>query len=124
MAGSGIIRVKLKDLRFYSSIGLYDQERKVGNEFRLNIILSYDASGFRHEDLNSGISYVEIYDIVKDEMRKEWLLLESVAQSISKCIVARWSIVEELEIEIEKINTPISGITGSCAIEYLWKKSL
>lgn len=122
-AAKSYFQIRLNDLRFRARIGVYEQERIVGNEFRINLRVRYDADKFIHENLDSSISYVDIYDIVKKELGRERLLLESVAQSISEVIVARWKEVEEVSITIDKLGTPISGIDGNCGIEYFWKKS-
>lgn len=77
-------RITLSDLRFHASIGVADQERKVGNDFRVDMEIMMDASGFSVEQLSTTISYADVYDIISEEMRKEWLLLESVAKTIGR----------------------------------------
>lgn len=116
-------RIRLNDLRFRARIGVYEQERIVGNEFRIDLRVRYDAGQFIRENLDTSISYVDIYDIVRKEVGREWLLLESVAQSISDAISDRWTVVDEICITIDKLGTPITGIDGNCGIEYFWKKS-
>ncbi|MDE6339803.1 MAG: dihydroneopterin aldolase [Muribaculaceae bacterium] len=64
--------IKLKDLLFHSLIGVEEQERIVGNEFRVNVELTYSADHFENENLESTISYAEVYALVEEEMRKEW----------------------------------------------------
>lgn len=115
-------RINLNDLRFYSRIGVSDQERKVGNEYAVNVSVAYDASLFQEEDLDSSISYADIYEVIKEEMRIERLLLESTALHISKRISERWEKVEEISVKIDKSAPPVTGITGNCGIEYFWKK--
>ncbi len=115
-------RINLNDLRFYSRIGVSDQERKVGNEYVVNVSVAYDASLFQEEDLDSSISYADIYEEIKEEMRIERLLLESTALHISKRISERWEKVEEISVKIDKSAPPVIGIAGNCGIEYFWKK--
>lgn len=112
------IIVRLTDLRFYAHIGLFKQEKRVGNEFRVNIEVGYPASIFSSEDLSTSISYADIYEEVKREMSKEWDLLESVALSIQDVILKRWQQITEGKISIEKMSPPIAGIEGRCGIEY------
>lgn len=115
--------IKLRGLRFYSRIGVYEQERVVGNEFAVDVAVRYGAEHFEDENLSTTISYADIYAIVAEAMQREWMLLESAAKGISERISKRWAEVEEIRVTIEKATPPICGIMGSAAVEYFWKKS-
>lgn len=117
------LRIFLEDLRFYSRIGVGEQERRVGNEYSVSVSVVYDATFFEEEDLETTISYADVYEEIKREMMRESLLLESVALRISERISKRWDIVDEISVVIVKIKPPVSGLCGQCGIEYLWKKS-
>lgn len=113
----------LDDVRMYGCIGVGEQERRVGNEFRVSVAVRYDASRFVPESLESSISYAEIYDEIKSVMKGEWKLLESVALAISERISNRWDYAEEITTRIVKDKAPVSGIAGDCGVEYFWKKN-
>ena len=115
--------IKLSNLLFHSRIGVGEQERLVGNEFRVSVELTYSADLFTMEELNSTISYAEVYSYVKEVMCEEWKLLESAAMKITERLTESWSIINESKIAICKVAPPISGIVGECGIEYFWKKS-
>ena len=115
---TGVFRIRLTDLRFFSRIGVFEQERKVGNEFRLNLEVEIDASGFREEDLSTSLSYAEIYQEVKGIMTKEWLLLETVSVRIAEVLKQRWPSILSGTVRIEKLTPPIAGIDGHCGIDY------
>lgn len=123
MTQQSIFRIRLDQLRFHSRIGVYDQERIVGNEFTVNITVSYPADDFQYENLDSTISYADIYDEIKRIMQSEHLLLESVAKEIADRIILRWPQINELQISILKCAPPITAISGQCGIDYLWKKN-
>ena len=116
--------IALRDLRFYSRIGVGPQEREVGNEFSVDVEVEYDAGRFVSERLETTISYADIYDIVASEMapEKEWLLLESVAVAIAGQILERWDEVERGKIRIAKLAVPLKGIHGSASVEYRFVK--
>lgn len=115
-----IIRIKLDNLKFYSYIGVFDQERKVGNEYVVDIYVEYPGEMFVEERLDTTISYADVYEIVKKEMSKESLLLESVARRISETLIQRWPQIVCGKICIEKESVPVAGINGKCGIEYLF----
>lgn len=123
MNPASCFKICLQDLAFYSRIGVFTQERKVGNEFRVSISIKYDASDFEDENLETTISYADVYEIIKLQMDGEHLLLESVAKCITDTISKQWKNIVEISTSICKVAPPIPGITGSCAVEYFWKKS-
>lgn len=113
--------IRLKDLRFFSRIGVFDQERKVGNEFRVDFYMKIDASAFLSERLETSVSYAWIYEIIGREMNREWKLLESVAKSIVDNVLAAHPATLEARVEITKLAVPVSGIQGSCSVEYCFR---
>lgn len=110
--------VSLRDLTFYSCIGVMEQERTVGNEFTVDVSFKFSAARFRPEDLDSTISYADVYTVIADHMRREWQLLESVSKSISDELSRRWPEIESIRVRITKKCPPISGIQGSCSVEF------
>lgn len=110
--------IRLRNLKFFSRIGVFEQERQVGNEFEVNISVISDASRFEEEKLDSTVSYAEIFDLTAEEMGKEWLLLESASKSIAEKIFDLDDSISETRVEIAKLSPPISGLQGSCSVEY------
>lgn len=114
--------ISLEELKFHSPIGVFDEEREVGNDFRVDVHLGFDASGFVDEDLTTSISYADIYDIVAEEMSKERLLLESVAKKITDRVTTRWEDVTTMTVKVCKLTAPIPGLRGNCCVEYFFEK--
>lgn len=109
--------ISLINQRFYSSIGVFEQERLVGNEFLLDLHVEYDAERFEKENLASSISYADLYEITKEYMGQEYLLLESVCLDIRNHILGSWPFIESGNIRIIKVSPPIAGMEGSCGVE-------
>lgn len=116
----GVFRILLSDLRFFSKIGVFEQERLVGNEFIVDVELEVDGSGYKMEDLSTSISYAEVYSELKDVMMMEWRLLESVGVYLSEHLKSRWPEILRGRVKIIKKAPPIPGIDGICGIEYLF----
>lgn len=109
--------ISLKDLRFFSTIGLFEQERLIGNEFIVNIDVSfYRSTPVDDNSLDEMISYVDIYNIVNEEMKTGGKLLETVAWRISKRIKNEKPIISYGKITIAKMRPPISGIDGFASV--------
>lgn len=110
--------VRLEDLRFHSRHGVFEQERTVGNEFRVDLCVSFPSPQNVDDDsLNDMISYVDLFDIVAEEMRTPRKLLETVASSIADRIREKWSFVESGNVKITKINPPIPRMVGMASVE-------
>lgn len=122
MAKEGFI-IELKDLKFFSKIGVIPQEREIGNEFLVYFYAQICSVDFVEEDLSTSISYADIYEVIKDEMSIESLLLESVAKRIGNRIIGMCNNIEMLRVKIVKTSPPIIGIQGSCGVEYFYKKN-
>lgn len=116
------MNVRLKNLRFFSRIGFFEQERAVGNEFEVNMEISFDASIFVEEDISTTVSYADIYSIIEEEMMRESLLLETVANRIAERTMAITPNNSRISISIDKLTPPIKGISGSCGIELTLQK--
>lgn len=116
-------KITLSNLRFYSRIGVLEQERIVGNQFEVSVKLVTDASNFKFECLESTISYADVYEEVSAVMEGEWMLLESVAKKIAKKIVDRWEIVKRVEVTVSKLSVPIQGMQGTSSVEFFLEKS-
>lgn len=110
--------IKLNGLRFFAKIGVIPQERVAGNEFTVNVELVCDASNFIPENLDTTISYADVYEEIDKIMRQERMLLETVAEEIADTINLRWPKIKSTKVEITKIAPPISGISGNCSVEY------
>lgn len=112
-------KIRLENLKFYSYIGVMPQEREVGNNFIVDVSLVIDASGFEYENLETTISYAEIYEIVADEMKIKRQLLESTATTIAERIEKTWNNAQHIKVKITKLTPPISGIDGHSSVEYV-----
>lgn len=116
-------KISLNNLRFYSRIGVSEQERTVGNEFEVTVSVIVPADGFEYENLETSISYADIYEEVAAIMRGEYLLLESVAKKIAEKICSRWEGVKRAEVSVSKLSVPISGMQGTASVEFFIEKS-
>ena len=109
--------ITLADLRFHAHHGVMPQETMVGNEFCVSVSVRIPYSADILDDsLDATISYADIYEIVKEEMRKPKKLLETVAAIIRERLSSRWPQIKRGEITICKSTPPIGGITGNAKV--------
>lgn len=116
-----MFEIRLENLEMYGHIGISEQERLVGNNFKVDVMVSYDADEFETEDLNTTISYAEVYDIIVAQMGRTWKLLESVCQNISAAIIGKWKNVLYCEVKLTKLSVPLNGFNGTASVKYIYE---
>jgi dihydroneopterin aldolase len=115
---AGKITIELKQVFFYSYHGLYDEERKVGGEFVVDLAVKYTVAERKVQRINETVNYEKLYDLVKQEMDEPRDLLETVAMDITENIRKQFPSVEEAEIRIVKKSPPIINFSGSVTVTY------
>lgn len=112
-------RIILKDLGFYGYHGVFAEEAKLGQRFFIDLELGVDLSPPASTDrLSTGISYAEIYDVVKSAFEtRRMKLLEAVAQNIVDAIFEAFQGVNWVVIRVRKPEAPIAMVRGEAAIE-------
>lgn len=112
--------IQLRDVMLFARHGVLPEERTLGNQYRINVSLRIDASAFDAEadDLDSTVSYAEVFDLLVKTMSSPAALLESVAVNFANRVRHRWSIIKSGEIEIVKTVPPIPEFIGEAAVIY------
>ncbi len=112
-------RIILKDLGFYGYHGVFAEEAKLGQRFFIDLELGADLSVPATTDrLSTGISYAEIYDVVKSAFEaRRMKLLEALAQNIVDAIFEAFQGVDWVVIRIRKPEAPIAMVRGEAGIE-------
>lgn len=102
--------VKVENIRVYAYHGCLKEETQIGSEYRVDISVKADLSKASMSDnLSDTVDYVQINQIVKEEMKIASKLLEHVAQRIMARIFTEIKLVSKSKVFISKINPPIGG---------------
>ena len=113
--------IKLKDLRFHSPIGVFEEEKLKGNDFivNLSVIVPLEVNSVEDDIVNT-VSYADLYRIIEEEMKIVRNLLESVVAKIAERLKSEFPAIKEGRVEVEKLNPPIPGMTGSASVSLHW----
>ena len=112
-----LIKIELRQLRFFAYHGLYAEEQKTGNEFEIDLSVSFSPeSEVLH--LSDTVDYVKLHELLKSEMQKPRHLLETFAMEIGEIIHDAFLHVQRFEIRITKLQPPIAKFTGKVSVEY------
>ncbi len=111
-------RIFLKNVRFHAYHGVLKQELTVGNDYVVNLDVSYDfTSAMRTDDLSGTINYAELYELVKEEMMKPSKLLEHVVGRIGDRIFSEYPSATEIHLAINKLNPPFGADCDGAGVE-------
>lgn len=104
------LEIVLEEMRFYAHHGVLEQERLVGNNFTVNLIIGLNTySSLYSDDLKDTINYAEVYQIVQSEMNTPSALLERVLGRIVCKVFKQWSLIDWIDISLSKLNPPFTA---------------
>ncbi len=113
-------RIFLKNVRFHAYHGVLEQEQVVGNDYVVNLTVSYDFTcAMRTDELSGTINYAELYELVKEEMMKPSKLLEHVVGRIGDRIFSEYPSVTEIQLAINKLNPPFGADCDGAGVEVI-----
>jgi dihydroneopterin aldolase len=102
--------IYINQAQFYAYHGVMEQERAVGNTFMVSLSIEMDVTDAIQTDaLGDTVSYADLYELVKIEMKTPSKLLEHVAGRIVKAVRTTFPATKRIEISITKKNPPIKG---------------
>jgi dihydroneopterin aldolase len=114
---NGRMTVELKALRFVAYHGLYEEEQKTGNEYEVNLTASFEPQA-PITDISETLNYVNLYELIREEMNKPTDLLETLAMTITTRIHQEMPRVKKISISIYKLHPPISKFPGVVGASY------
>ncbi len=101
--------VSLKGMRFYAYHGYYEFERKIGNNFIVDVDIITSINRNPNEFIESTVNYEEIYVVVNRFMLRKYRLLETLAFEIATEIKGMDSKVESVKVSLSKLAPPVGG---------------
>ncbi len=110
--------VHLNDLHIFAKHGLYEEEAKVENEFKVDIAIGFKTPKKKVVAIEDTVNYVEVYNIVHQEFAIRRDLLETLAMQIAERVKDKFPFIKSTTIQIQKLHPPISHFTGSVGVSY------
>lgn len=101
--------ITVRDIDVYAYHGVYEQERTLGNNFRVTVTLDFDAhTAMTYDDIEATVNYAEVVQIVHDVMLTPSNLIEHVAQRLINALLETFPIVTGGIVSVTKVKPPIS----------------
>lgn len=115
-------KIILKDLAFYARHGLTQEEAKLGQRFKVDIVAKFSSANKIKDSLldckESTIDYVSIYKVVKNIFENNrFNLIEACAESIGYALLDEFKKIEEIKVLVKKPAVPVDCICEYFAAE-------
>lgn len=113
--------IELENMEFYAFHGHYEEEQVVGNRFRVD--LSFDVDGERAaltDELETTVSYLDVYQCVREQMEIPSHLLEHVSRRIAETLRERFPAISSLRLKVSKMAPPLGGPVEKVSLVTEW----
>jgi dihydroneopterin aldolase len=108
--------IHLVDILLHGYHGLFEEEKLVGNTFKINVTVVYTPAHFPITNLSDTIDYGAVFQILQRHMQVATPLLETLAANFCTSVFEKFATAQEISIRIQKMVPPISGMVGSVAV--------
>lgn len=110
--------IELNNMRFYSHHGCFDEERRIGTHFRVDLAFTTDTSrAERSDNMVDTVSYLDVYQVVKREMATPSHLLEHVARRVGETLLEQFADIMTVSVKVYKLNPPLGGQLESVSVK-------
>ena len=111
------VTISLNFLRFWAFHGFYEEERKIGNDYEVNVDVSFYAKK-KITHLAQTADYSRLHAIITAQMQQPRLLLETFLMDLAEAIHNEFPGLKRIDASIRKLHPPIPGIVGNVAVRY------
>jgi len=117
MSTNQTMRISLNKLLFVGYHGLYPEEKKLGNNYSVEIDIDFIPKQGVIDQLDQTIDYVHVYAIVKKWMEIPTPLLETLVGKIADDILSSQTLANKVFVKITKLHLPISSFEGNVSVK-------
>lgn len=116
--------VRLKNMLFHAHHGYWDEERRVGQRFEVDIELFLDVKKAAMSDhIRDTIDLYKVYQAVERVVvKKQFKLVETLSEAIATELLKKFPITE-VKVGVRKPNSPVPGICDGIEVEIFRAKT-
>ena len=109
--------IEINEIKLYGFHGCLDEEAKIGGNYTIDISMETDFTKAALEDtLEDTIDYVQVNEIVKEEMAIRSKLIEQVGHRILMRMKNELRNLHAARVKIVKVSPPINGDVKNVAV--------
>lgn len=115
--------ITLEELEFFAYHGLFQEERKIGNKYSINLTIETDFSDAATEDkFSATVDYGALYKTIEQIMQQPTKLLENIAYKIIQTIFNNFPQILSAEVSVAKHNPPVGGVCKWAKVQLKQKR--
>ena len=109
--------IRLKNIKIYAFHGCLLEEGQIGSDYIVNLSVRGDLNkAIKSDELEDTVDYVDLQNIVMEEMEIRSKLLEHVGQRIINKILNNEPLVNYVKVTVAKVNPPIGGDVAEVSV--------
>jgi dihydroneopterin aldolase len=116
MSAVNNMRICLNEVVFFGYHGLYADEKKLGNTYKVDVHIDFTPKVSIIDQLDQTIDYVHVYALVKKRMEIPTPLLETLVATIAEDILTEQPIADKVFVKITKVIMPIPQFDGNASV--------
>lgn len=111
--------IRIHNASFYAYHGVASDEQNLGGKFEVDVELRSDLSAAADKDsLKRTVDYEAVYTFIQETVtRKKYYLLESLAKTLARGILRKFSTVEAVRVRVRKPHPPVKGVVDHVEVE-------
>lgn len=110
-----MITISLENVKIFANHGIYKEEQQTGGAFEVHLeVIFEEKKGILNID--DTINYVSLYEILKNRMKVDTPLLESVGMHIVEDIKLKFPQIAKCTIKICKLSPPVTNFHGKLCV--------
>ncbi|RFM27115.1 dihydroneopterin aldolase [Deminuibacter soli] len=113
-----MLTIELSALQFFAYHGLYEEEKRLGNRFELDVTIVYQPGYFPPRTIDDTLDYVSVYSLIKQVMEQREDLLETVLHNMAHSLFNTFAPIHTVQLYLKKQQPPIVGFEGVIGIRY------
>ncbi|RDI38437.1 dihydroneopterin aldolase [Falsibacillus pallidus] len=112
-------KIHVHDMEFYGYHGVFPEETKLGQRFRVDLTVELDLKkAGETDDLEESVNYADLYNTCKEIVEGDpCKLVETVAEKIAGKILGNFPKIQTVALKVIKPDPPIPGHYKSVAVE-------
>lgn len=112
-----MLTIHLHQLKFFAYHGLYEDEKKTGNNFEMDVDVVADIPAAVTK-LEHTVDYAVLYQLIESRMKHPTALLETLVHDLAEKLHAHDNRIKTVSIQIKKLSAPIKNFNGVVGVTY------
>lgn len=101
-------KMVLRGMEYYGYHGVFEEERKLGQRFYVDLELELDLrQAGVSDDFSRTVNYAEVHELVKKIVEgQSFKLIEALAERIASSVLDTYTMVDALTVHVTKPHPP------------------